>query len=92
MNSCPLKRLLGILFQNKDHEILRSTTKRKVIISPLPSNFTATPLPLVACDGDVPNVLPGNMFNAHTGESLGPRGREPTRYGDWENKGRCWDF
>ena len=21
-----------------------------------------------------------------------PKGREPTRYGDWENKGICWDF
>ncbi|MEX2642344.1 MAG: succinate dehydrogenase assembly factor 4 [Acetobacterales bacterium] len=22
----------------------------------------------------------------------GPKGPEPTRYGDWENKGRCSDF
>lgn len=22
----------------------------------------------------------------------GPKGLEPTRYGDWENNGRCWDF
>lgn len=22
----------------------------------------------------------------------GPRGLEPTRYGDWEQKGRCIDF
>jgi hypothetical protein len=22
----------------------------------------------------------------------GPKGEEPTRYGDWENKGICWDF
>ena len=25
-------------------------------------------------------------------ESGGPKGREPTRYGDWEKKGICWDF
>jgi len=25
-------------------------------------------------------------------ESGGPKGKEPTRYGDWENKGICWDF
>lgn len=25
-------------------------------------------------------------------EAGGPRGLEPTRYGDWESKGRCWDF
>jgi hypothetical protein len=22
----------------------------------------------------------------------GPKGPEPTRYGDWEHKGRCTDF
>ena len=22
----------------------------------------------------------------------GPRGKEPTRYGDWEKNGRCIDF
>jgi hypothetical protein len=27
-----------------------------------------------------------------TGESGGPKGPEPTRYGDWERKGRCIDF
>ena len=25
-------------------------------------------------------------------ESGGPTGPEPTRYGDWERKGRCIDF
>jgi hypothetical protein len=25
-------------------------------------------------------------------EHGGPKGQEPTRYGDWENKGICWDF
>jgi hypothetical protein len=25
-------------------------------------------------------------------EHGGPKGREPTRYGDWENKGIAWDF
>ena len=29
---------------------------------------------------------------APTGETGGPKGNEPTRYGDWENKGICWDF
>ncbi|HEY6916245.1 MAG TPA: DUF1674 domain-containing protein [Allosphingosinicella sp.] len=27
-----------------------------------------------------------------TAEHGGPKGEEPTRYGDWENKGICWDF
>lgn len=30
--------------------------------------------------------------NPVTGEKGGPRGPEPTRYGDWERKGRCIDF
>ena len=30
--------------------------------------------------------------NPHTGERGGPRGPEPTRYGDWERKGRVTDF
>ena len=25
-------------------------------------------------------------------ENGGPKGAEPTRYGDWENHGRAWDF
>jgi hypothetical protein len=25
-------------------------------------------------------------------EQGGPKGKEPTRYGDWENKGICRDF
>ena len=25
-------------------------------------------------------------------ENGGPKGLEPTRYGDWENNGRAWDF
>jgi hypothetical protein len=27
-----------------------------------------------------------------TDEHGGPKGQEPTRYGDWESKGICWDF
>ena len=30
--------------------------------------------------------------NPATGEIGGPRGPEPTRYGDWERKGRVIDF
>jgi hypothetical protein len=33
-----------------------------------------------------------NNTNPHTGEIGGPKGPEPTRYGDWERKGRCIDF
>lgn len=30
--------------------------------------------------------------NPKTGEAGGPTGPEPTRYGDWERKGRVSDF
>eukprot|EP00775_Hariotina_reticulata_P003501 gene3501-3770_t len=33
-----------------------------------------------------------DMVNPETGEVAGPRGKEPTRYGDWEVKGRATDF
>ncbi|XP_076181677.1 succinate dehydrogenase assembly factor 4, mitochondrial [Ptiloglossa arizonensis] len=33
-----------------------------------------------------------NDINPETGEIGGPRGPEPTRYGDWERKGRVTDF
>lgn len=31
-------------------------------------------------------------INPQTGEKGGPAGPEPTRYGDWERKGRVSDF
>uniref|UniRef100_A0A1B0FKM1 Succinate dehydrogenase assembly factor 4, mitochondrial n=1 Tax=Glossina morsitans morsitans TaxID=37546 RepID=A0A1B0FKM1_GLOMM len=34
---------------------------------------------------------PGSV-NPNTGEIGGPAGPEPTRYGDWERKGRVTDF
>ncbi|KAH8410010.1 hypothetical protein KR009_004019 [Drosophila setifemur] len=33
-----------------------------------------------------------NSTNPHTGEIGGQAGPEPTRYGDWERKGRVSDF
>ena len=33
-----------------------------------------------------------DMLNEETGEWGGPRGPEPTRYGDWMQKGRTSDF
>jgi len=44
-----------------------------------------------AAETDVYKPFPGSK-NPVTGEIGGPRGPEPTRYGDWERKGRVIDF
>ena len=36
--------------------------------------------------------LPAPHDAAEAEEHGGPKGEEPTRYGDWENKGIAWDF
>jgi len=46
-------------------------------------------------DSSTPDPLPGKpSVEAETQpiEIGGPTGPEPTRYGDWEKKGRCIDF
>ncbi|KAJ2858889.1 hypothetical protein FB639_005866, partial [Coemansia asiatica] len=42
-------------------------------------------------DDDPLKPFPNNT-NPATGEINGPRGPEPTRFGDWERKGRVSDF
>ena len=36
--------------------------------------------------------LPQPQPAKETTETGGPKGEEPTRYGDWESKGICRDF
>ena len=36
--------------------------------------------------------VPQPAAAAEGSESGGPKGQEPTRYGDWENSGIAWDF
>ena len=47
-------------------------------------------------DGDTadspPAATPRPTGPATVAETGGPKGPEPTRYGDWEKKGRCIDF
>ncbi|KAK7380009.1 hypothetical protein VNO78_32335 [Psophocarpus tetragonolobus] len=42
--------------------------------------------------GTKENDEDGDSINKETGEVGGPKGPEPTRYGDWERNGRCYDF
>lgn len=43
-------------------------------------------------DGPDPFAKFPDATNPETGEVGGPTGPEPTRYGDWERKGRVTDF
>jgi hypothetical protein len=47
-----------------------------------PAQSTASPPPDAVAPAAKPRVP----------EQGGPRGLEPTRYGDWERDGRCVDF
>ena len=49
-----------------------------------PSTAADKPLPGKPADAPEPSARPT--------EHGGPPGPEPTRYGDWERKGRCTDF
>lgn len=42
-------------------------------------------------DETATNAVPDEGGDAPA-EYNGPKGPEPTRYGDWEQKGRCSDF
>jgi hypothetical protein len=39
-----------------------------------------------------PTATPQNEKKSQPKEIGGPKGPEPTRYGDWERNGRCIDF
>lgn len=41
---------------------------------------------------DAPDTTEAKGPEQKPGEIGGPKGPEPTRYGDWEFKGRCSDF
>ena len=53
--------------------------------------------------GEIPAITPElrelivaykQCFESESGQKEygGPKGKEPTRYGDWEKNGRCIDF
>jgi hypothetical protein len=50
------------------------------------------------CAAVAPRPLPAPQYagkpaaDAPRGEVGGPKGPEPTRFGDWERNGRCIDF
>jgi hypothetical protein len=62
------------------------------------NNRVATPQDLPAQEPFAPPPVsglpagPGPRSDSHVAEIGGPAGPEPTRYGDWERRGRCIDF
>jgi hypothetical protein len=54
--------------------------------TPSPNN------PSQLSDPSASSVVPASPPPARPREIGGPEGPEPTRYGDWEKKGRCIDF
>lgn len=58
-------------------------------IGPVPGPTTVPTAPVPGASAGTP---PGDAAPAAPEEIGGPTGPEPTRYGDWEQKGRCSDF
>lgn len=57
--------------------------------APLPADQTA---PIAPTPEAAANESGAKGPTQKPGEIGGPKGPEPTRYGDWEIKGRCSDF
>ncbi len=72
---------LGDNDAQREMDKLIRRAERKAIETNLHQDAEREPLP----------AHPDNR-NPETGEVDGPKGPEPTRYGDWERKGRVYDF
>jgi hypothetical protein len=57
---------------------------QKAVESSAPETPSGTPPEVLSRPASPPAVLPEEIG--------GPKGPEPTRFGDWERNGRCIDF
>ncbi|HYD99504.1 MAG TPA: DUF1674 domain-containing protein [Alphaproteobacteria bacterium] len=57
-----------------------------------PPDTTSPPFVPPEPNGQPDGPPPGSMSAMAVPEIGGPRGPEPTRFGDWEVNGRCSDF
>jgi hypothetical protein len=57
-----------------------------------PSDVDPASNPAVRAMHDTPLVRAGSAVADAPREVGGPKGPEPTRFGDWERNGRCIDF
>ncbi|MBP2298260.1 hypothetical protein J2850_000934 [Azospirillum picis] len=58
----------------------------------MPEQTTAEPVAETTTAGATAETGEAKGPEQKPGEIGGPKGPEPTRYGDWEFKGRCSDF
>jgi hypothetical protein len=65
-----------------------STQKKPVLSGASVTDAAANPVE----SGSNPESSTNKEDTAQPRELGGPAGLEPTRYGDWERKGRCIDF
>jgi hypothetical protein len=78
--NCPTKENTHIAVQHK------STSIHAIMISPNENDKNKlSPI-------DIAEDRPDKPIPPEPLEHGGPKGPEPTRYGDWERKGRCVDF
>ena len=59
---------------------------------PAPDPKPATDATAEASEAETAPSEPAAKVKAQENEFGGPKGPEPTRYGDWERNGRCVDF
>ena len=79
----------------KSHGEKQSQTDLPVAAQTLHLSTTASTETRVEAVLDENLILSEKVDQGRTGlqkEINGPKGLEPTRYGDWESKGRCHDF
>ena len=69
-----------------EDETLPDDCAKPAANAPASTNVAAAPPP-----ADHANSV-ANSIATRKPEYGGPKGLEPTRYGDWERNGRCYDF
>ena len=76
-------------------DLFKSHTPKPAKGAKAPSEADAQPAPKAAAEPPQDAATATNDAGekpAQPEERGGPKGLEPTRYGDWERKGICYDF
>ena len=87
----PQQRCRKIYFRNFSASQVKGVIERTVVEVSKAQHLDSTSKNIDQDEDDSDDDFVDGV-NAETGEWNGPRGPEPTRFGDWEVKGRCTDF